>query len=197
MPETTEQQQQQQQKTEQTTPPRTYTEAELESRLRGSAKEIERLKAENEALTAAQTKSVQDMGAQREEYDRLLQAERTRATQFETELTAAKSRVSGYEQLLTTEVEATVAGIADEAKRTRVSELIKGRDVTDQRRILSTLMAFTPAPTAPAAAPVTVPPVETPRPGPKAPPQPDPKKWASSPEYRARFLQEVASRLKE
>lgn len=128
--------------------PRMYSEAEVESRLRGQAKELERLKADSELLAkmkqeqeTAKAKAAEERG----EFKKLYEAQQAELARLKEGLDSAKKKRESYEELMSSEVRARVEAIEDKGHREKVEALLKGRDVLDQRSILSTFLSDKPA----------------------------------------------------
>jgi hypothetical protein len=124
--------------------PRTYSEAEVEKRLRGQSKELERLQsvaAEFEKVKAEQAKKNQAEAAKRGEFERLYSETQTRAKELEALLEKERSQREGYESLLSSEVNKTLETIEDANTRKRWTELVASHPVLEQRRILQELIA--------------------------------------------------------
>lgn len=124
-----------------------YTKADIEARLRGSAKEIERLKAaESELLElkAAREEAQKKAAEERGEYQRLYEEQAAKFSALDESHAKATERLERYEALLAAEVETQVGAISDADLQKRVKGLLEGRQILDQREILSTFLASVP-----------------------------------------------------
>jgi len=124
-------------------PARMYSEQELEQRLRGQAKELAKAKdamAELENLKAQQAERDRKAAEKRGEFEQLHTAEKSRADELESKLGGVQGELEKLRGLLANEVESAVKNIEDNDRRKRLESLLDGRDVLDQRAILSAFL---------------------------------------------------------
>lgn len=117
--------------------PKTYTEEQVQSRLAGQGKELDRTKAQLQALQAKvdadKKKALEEQGRFRDLHEQSTSELGT----TKAELAATQKRLAAFEAAVAAEVEASLKGIEDKALRGQMTELLKDRPIEDQKAILA------------------------------------------------------------
>jgi hypothetical protein len=127
-----------------------YTETDLQAKLRGQGKELEKLRTELEGLRGveakrkeAEAKRKEEEAKKKGEFEQLYTTTKTEAETARAELEAERSKREGLEKLLAEEVDASLGAVKDEETRKRWKKLLKDKPVVEQRQLLSELVALT------------------------------------------------------
>jgi len=163
----------------------TYPEEQGTSRMRGLNKQLAETQAKLKEIEDAKSKAAEEDAAKKGEFEKLFQKTKGELDTIKADLTTKAERLTAYEALLQGEVDSGIKAIEDKDTLKRWAELLKGRDLLDQRNLLKELMAATgqkPALHSPGA--------------PGKPKPPDPKAVAKDPEARRKAALEMLQKGK-
>lgn len=124
--------------------PKRYTQEEVDAKLRGQGKELERLRAieaELEAAKKAREEADRKTAEERGNYAKLYEEERASRLGLEETVSKLRTRLEEHDRDIAAQVAARLASISSEAVRSQVAALIDGREPRDQERILSLVLS--------------------------------------------------------
>lgn len=146
------------------TGPRTYTEDEVNDRLRGQGKRLKELEAQAKELSelkAAKASADEESAKKRGEFEKLYSEEKKAREALAAEAATHKKAAEAYEELLQGEVKAGIEALP-ETIRGEAKASLKGLPLLEQRKLLSLLAK---------AGGGTTPPAPPPGGGPPGPPR--------------------------
>ena len=122
-----------------------YTEEQVQARLKGQSKELEKLQAQLAELNNSKAAAEKAAAEKNGEFEKLYRESQENAKALEGETKAERERRERYEAHLKSEIEGRVSKIEDKAQREKLLKALDGLDPLKQHELLAAFSEMQPA----------------------------------------------------